>query len=226
MRTRFRTCTGDRSTSSKELEVVIIFLGRGKTLRNQSRFGVGAVALALVVCCSGCGGGDSEGRDSRSSMQPAQRIGAEDRSQNEIPRIEALHFEPAAPRIGDRLRAVVDASDADDDRLTYTFLWTLNGIQLAQQDNTIKLSEVRKGQSIAVTVTVHDGRATSEAVKATTRVRNRPPQLSGVQLESSTPISAGVDVTARPTARDLDGDTLTYRYVWWVNGRSTVRSGP
>lgn len=159
-------------------------------------------------------------------MQPAPLVDPEDRSPNEIPRIRAVHFEPREARVGDRVRAVVDASDDDGDRLTYEFTWTVNGVRLAQHNDIIQLSRTRKGEPIAVTVTANDGRATSEAFEANTKVHNRPPQLSGVQFESSSPISAGVDVTARPTARDLDGDTLSYRYEWWVNGYSAGDSGP
>jgi hypothetical protein len=47
-----------------------------------------------------------------------------------------------------------------------------------------------------------------------------------VRFEPTSAISAGAKVTARPTALDLDGDTISYRYTWWVNGRTADGSGP
>ena len=160
-------------------------------------------------------------------MQPAaSRDAADDRSENAAPRIESVRFEPSAPRVGDKVRARVEASDADGDGLAYEYSWTVNGVRLAQRSAVIELSRTRKGEPLQVTVTASDGRAWSEPFEATTRVHNRPPQLSGVRFEPSSEISAGTKVTARPTAVDRDGDTISYRYTWWVNGRSAGGSGP
>jgi hypothetical protein len=191
---------------------------------NRSRWG--AVVLAIVVCCNGCGSEDSLDRASGRSMQSAAQSGAADRAQNSTPRINALHFEPDTPRTGDKVRVVVEASDDDGDHLSYTFQWTINGIRLTEQNATIKLSGARRGEPVKVEVVASDGLASSEPLEATTRVHNRPPHLTGVRLESNSSISAGTEVTARPTARDLDGDTPSYRYSWWVNGRAELESGP
>ncbi len=194
-------------------------------VRNSSRWG--ATALTLVVWCSGCGGEDPLSHASGPSMQPAaSRDAGDDRSQNAAPRIESVRFKPSAPRVGDKVRAVVEASDDDGDRLAYEYTWTVNGVRLAQRSAMIQLSRTRKGEPLQVTVTASDGRASSEPFEATTYVHNRPPQLSGVRFEPSSAISAGATVTARPTALDLDGDTISYRYTWWVNGRTRGGSGP
>jgi hypothetical protein len=159
-------------------------------------------------------------------MQPAAHDGAHDDTENSTPRIDAVYFEPDAPRAGDKVHAVVEASDEDGDHLSYTFQWTVNGIRLTPQNATIELSRTRRGEPVNVTVVASDGRASSEPFEASTQVHNRPPQLTGVRFESRSGVSAGTEVTARPAGRDLDGDELSYRYMWWVNGRSVRESGP
>jgi hypothetical protein len=137
-----------------------------------------------------------------------------------------VRFEPSSPRAGDKVRAVVEGSDPDGDQLSYTFLWTVNGVRLAQKNAAIDLSRARKGEPLSVTVVASDGRASSEPFEASTQVRNRPPQLTGVRLESSSGISADSEVTARPSGKDMDGDEISYRYVWWVNDRAVTETGP
>jgi len=122
----------------------------------------GAAALAAVICCGGCGGEDSADSSGGRSMQPAPRVGVDVRSENAAPRIEDVYFEPSEPRAGDKLRAVVEASDDDGDRLAFTFSWTVNGVRLAQQNATLELSQTRKGELVSVTVVASDGRASSE----------------------------------------------------------------
>jgi hypothetical protein len=159
-------------------------------------------------------------------MQPASLDAAADGTANSSPTIRTVNFEPASPRAGDKVHAVVEGSDADGDRLSYTFNWSVNGDRQAQQGSAIDLSRARKGERLSVTVVASDGRASSEPFEASTRVRNRAPQLTGVRLESSSAISADSEVTARPSGKDLDGDEISYRYVWWVNDRAVAESGP
>ena len=120
---------------------------------------------------------------------------------------------------------MVEASDDDGDRLGYSFVWTVNDVRLTQQNATIELSRTRKGEPVTVTVVASDGRSSSEPFEAWTEVYNRPPQLSGVQIESASAIGAGSELTARPTGHDLDDDPISYRYIWWVNGETVAETG-
>jgi hypothetical protein len=54
---------------------------------------------------------------------------------------------------------------------------------------------------------------------------NRAPRLFGIQIEPADPIVAGTRISVTPSADDPDGDALTFRYRWTVNGRRTGSSG-
>ena len=59
-----------------------------------------------------------------------------------------------------------------------------------------------------------------------TSIRNAAPRLEGLAIEPGGPVVAGMDIVARPNARDADGDAVSFRYEWTVNGRSLREEGP
>ena len=52
-------------------------------------------------------------------------------------------------------------------------------------------------------------------------MRNSPPRVRRIRLQPPGPITAGVPLRAFPEGLDADGDEISYRYHWSVNG-STI----
>ena len=75
-------------------------------------------------------------------------------------------------------------------------------------------------------VTAREGKDESGEVTASTRVANSPPRLERVIIEPSRDIVAGMEIVARPEAHDADGDSVSFRYEWSVDGRRQREKGP
>jgi hypothetical protein len=189
------------------------------------------LGLALGLAVFACGGGEEPatapddadvGRESESSEMVAKPA----EPANHPPRIDQLRFEPEEPTSGETVRAVVDASDADGDSLWFRYAWGLEGEPVGDNSREIVLRGASKGDRLELSVTASDGKAESPPANAYVHLGNAPPQLAGVEIQPGGGIVAGMDIVARPDARDADGDALKFRYEWTVNGRSVREDGP
>ena len=183
-----------------------------------------ATALVLTAMSIACGSEDPLSRASGPPMH-TETPDSSDASENVAPRIESVRFHPAEPRAGDTLRAIAETTDPNGDPVSLEYAWTVGGTAVASRGSAITLSHARKGDTIRVTVRGSDGHARSEPYEATAEISNRAPQMTGLRLEPAAGLVAGGEAKARPTAIDLDGDELTYRYTWWVNDSTHSASG-
>ncbi len=106
----------------------------------------------------------------------------------------------------------VNATDADNDPLTYAYTATGGAIEGTGPDGRWNSSGVAIG-SYTVNAKVDDGRggtATCSVDVAVTKRPNRPPVISCAPERS--PILAGERVAINSTASDPDGDPITYSY--------------
>jgi uncharacterized OB-fold protein len=148
-------------------------------------------------------------------VQPeAIGVGAES---NRPPQIASVSLSPAAPRVGEPVHAIVDASDPEGDRIRYRYAWQVGERRFAAARDTLERVRLRKGDAIVVTVTASDGRSESEPFQAATTVRNSPPQLVEVWIEPGE-VRSGDEVRAQTRAEDRDGDSFSFQYTWRVNG--------
>jgi hypothetical protein len=178
-----------------------------------------AAAGLLAGVGLGCGGDPEPGAGSW--QVPG---GSSDGIYNWPPQIESVRLLPAEPAPGERVRAVVRASDRDGDALQLRFRWRVGGRELAEEGGEIQVPEVHPGQPIEVTVVVSDGKDSSGESVASVRVRNRRPVVTGVGLEPAR-VPLGEPVRARAAARDPDGEKVGIRYEWLVNGERVEASG-
>ena len=172
------------------------------------------VGVACLVLGVACGGGEEPG--ATESGAAAEGAGGESAA-NQPPRIEKLRLEPAEPMPGDTLRALATVRDPDGDRVTQTFRWQVAERELPESGAEIELRDVAKGDAIEVSVSASDGRATSEALTASTSVANRRPVLENVALQPIGSVLPGQPALATPIAKDPDGDSLEFRFRWSVN---------
>lgn len=144
---------------------------------------------------------------------------------NAAPRIERVRLEPERPTVGQTLRAVAEASDADGDALWFQYSWTIEGRPVALTGPELGLDGVSKDDEIEVRVVASDGKDESAGRSAGVRVANSPPRLVQVEIAPARQIVAGTPIVVRPEARDEDGDLVSFRYEWTVNGRRVPQAG-
>lgn len=144
---------------------------------------------------------------------------------NATPPPPEVGIEPAKPRRGEALRAVLkEAADPDGDVLAYRFEWRRDGqpVPLPPAAAEVPRELPRKGETWSVTVFASDGMAESKPAHAQVKVANTPPTPPAVSLCTGGPVPVGTDlrVAVKVASTDVDGDAVSYRYAWAVNGQA------
>ena len=114
---------------------------------------------------------------------------------------------PEEPRAGTMLRAVV-SGEASEVR------WERNGEPLMAAGDTLQTAGFKKGDVIKVVVGSPGAEKAAEAVLV-----NAPPVIRSVSV-SPRPFHNGNGITVEPQGYDPDGDAISYKYGWTVNGES------
>ena len=105
-------------------------------------------------------------------------------------------------------------SDADEDPEAYTVVWSVDGAQVSTAD-TLDGSYFDRHNELHCELTPHDGTDPGEPVSTWQYVSNSPPLISSITLSPAAPEVTDT-VTATIVASDADGDSLSYRYDWYV----------
>lgn len=138
--------------------------------------------------------------------------------QNTAPVLASAELSTLAPTASDTLTVNLGAaSDADGDTVSYSYQWYVNGA-VVSTSSTLTPSRFDAGDTIIVAVRPYDGTDYGAAVTSSTATAlNTAPVIRSVSLS---PVTVYTDdtITASVSASDADGDTLTYRYTWYVDG--------
>jgi len=183
-----------------------------------------AAAAAATLAVTACGGEEAAPKPSGAPMASV-RAPAGAPLETSAPRVEKVLFEPDQPIAGGRVRAIVRVPEAIVGGLRLHYAWTVGGRALPADVPEITLDSVRKGDEVSVTVTASDGTRESAAVRTTTTIGNRRPQLIAVTLDPPHGLHVGDVVKAVPEANDPDGDALKYEVEWRVNGTPVPEHG-
>lgn len=141
----------------------------------------------------------------------------------------SLTVSPDDVRKGDSVTATAAGSiDPLGMALQYRFEWLLGSevirTQVSDGSDTL-VTELNKAESWTVRATpVASDEREGLFAEALFEVQNTPPLLQTVALSSYSPI---VTDTVRATpdgASDVDGDAITYRYVWRVGSRAPIET--
>ncbi|RYX80739.1 hypothetical protein EON83_27300 [bacterium] len=140
---------------------------------------------------------------------------------NTAPQMATVSISPTDPKTDTTLTASPAGNDVDSDTLTFTYQWKKNGSVIGgATGNTLNLATVgygNKNDVITVEVKANDGTANSASLtSAGVTVANTAPVATGVTLAPTNPSTNGV-LTATAVGEDIDGDTLTYSYIWTKN---------
>ncbi len=171
-----------------------------RTLRKHQRLRVEVTAF------------DDEGPGGKASAELVMR--------NTAPPRPVVVISPPSPRATDDLAVGIKetARDADMDPLRFAVRWYKDGA-LVSSDDVVSKEKTRKHERWRVEVVPRDGEEDGETASAEVRIANSPPSPPLLALERDE-FFAGDKVVPRIliAATDEDGDKVTLRYAWSVNG--------
>ena len=137
--------------------------------------------------------------------------------ENGPPVIDEIRLTPDAPSETDSISVAVSARDPDRDRVHVAVDWYLNGSLVQSGLGTTLERRIARGDRIYAIARVRDGSSEVSETSETLRVGNAVPEVSAVRITPEAPVAAD-DLVARVRASDPEGDSLEYRYRWYVNG--------
>ena len=129
---------------------------------------------------------------------------AEIRLANRAPRIERLSIFPSTEIVaGTMITATPEARDADGDPVEFVYEWRVNGKPHKEESAVFSTANLRRGDTLSVSVTASDGMDRSEPVETPELpIANAPPRI---ELRPGAPTTDGV-FRYRVSAEDPDGD--------------------
>jgi len=138
-----------------------------------------------------------------------------------------VEFKPSHVLPGRLLRAHVEAVDPDGDPIHIVYRWSLRGQPTKSAGGSFDVpASARKGDSISLEVIASDGQADSQPFQLAVRIANRRPTMREVNIQTadseSDPLGRWL---GKPVADDPDGDRLSYRYNWIINGQPSGDRG-
>ena len=137
-------------------------------------------------------------------------------SDNTPPVLQSVSISGGPFTTVDDIQAIAQATDADNDALTYEWDWpeTMGAVT----SSTLPSFYTEKGESWKVRVRVTDGEVYSDWMESNSVViQNTAPVLSSVTIDQDE-VYFEEDATYTFEASDLDGDQLTISESWSVNG--------
>jgi len=154
-----------------------------------------------------------------------EEVGPEARAEAVVspraPEAPRVSLSPQNPRLGEIVECRV-SSGKGSKSATDAFEWFIDGkpLRLGPASSRLEVSRARAGQSISCAVTRTEGELSARAESQRVVVRNTPPAAPSVVIEPSIPTrEGGARAVIVSQARDADGDAVSYRYRWFVDGK-------
>lgn len=144
---------------------------------------------------------------------------------NTAPVAGGVSLNTLTPKTTSTLTATVTGvSDADGDPVDLTYAWSVDGTTVRttttrSTSDTLPTSLFEKGDTVSVTITPKDDADSGTPVTSgSATVQNTAPVISGLTVSPSAPRTRDT-VSVSISATDDDGDSLTYTYAWYVDGK-------
>lgn len=140
---------------------------------------------------------------------------------NSPPVISQLQLGPTTAFTEDTLVCTPTATDADNDSLSLTYTWQINGNTHAETSNFLAPGEAVYNDVVSCTATASDGTASDTRASNTVTIGNTAPTTTAPTLTPNMAFEA-TTLTCNPGAfADADGNSVTPIYRWTAAG-STV----
>jgi hypothetical protein len=126
---------------------------------------------------------------------------------------------PQSPNAGTPLDVKYEAVDQDGNPISYTFRWYVNDSQVQEgPSSSLQPGSYREGDTVYAEVTPADASSTGTSMKTDpVTIAASPPVVTGVVLRPEK-ASIGDILTAAPAEAGKGGESVAYRYQWYVNG--------
>ena len=140
---------------------------------------------------------------------------------NSPPVVSDVSLSPTTAYTDDELTATPTVTDLDNDSVSSTYTWTVNGTEV-QSGSLATLSGglFDKDDIVAVSVVAFDGTDSSTAALASVTIMNSAPTSPEISLIPLIPVEELDDLvcTVITASSDDDGDTVYYSFGWTVDG--------
>lgn len=133
---------------------------------------------------------------------------------NRAPLLGGAALTPSAPLRAGPVSCAALASDDDDDALSYSYAWTVNGAAAGGDEATLA-GPFAVEDVVTCTVTVDDGHGgviTGDPASGT--VANALPVFASVSIDPAAPRYVGAMLTCRAEVADPDGDAVSTTFAW------------
>ena len=135
-----------------------------------------------------------------------------------------MRLSDTSPATNAVVSATATGSDADNDPLSYRFVWKVNGVvrqvtpgpAASDSFDLGVMGSGDRGDLVVVELVASDGLLDSAVATANATVVNSAP-TAAVTLSTTTPTTKTV-LVATVVVQDADRDGLTYVYTWKLNG--------
>ncbi|MDP6933640.1 MAG: hypothetical protein QGG40_12030, partial [Myxococcota bacterium] len=143
--------------------------------------------------------------------------------ENALPTAPMVTIEPTDPGADQDLTCTVttESTDADDDTISYHFLWSRDGEETTYDGTSISADETEADQIWTCTVTPNDGTDDGEPGQDQVTISSTgdsTPSEPGIEIQPPEPVPGKAlwcEITEESV--DLDGDPITYAFKWLRN---------
>lgn len=126
---------------------------------------------------------------------------------NTPPHLVSIDIEPTVIYTGVDIKAKPQSVDPDGDDIRYDFQWFVNEQEVFDNSPVLKGDRLKKGDKIKLVVTPSDGEERGNPFEANViTVSNSPPFFVSIPPDNF----KGMQYTYSASAKDLDGDKITY----------------
>ena len=123
-----------------------------------------------------------------------------------LPKITSLKISPEIPVTGDKIKALVETFDKENDYVRLDYNWSINGVQSSETYDTLS-DRFKRGDRISLTVIPDDGKRKGNPKSLTIIIGDALPSIQPIPGSHA---FNGSEYSYQVKAADPDGDTLTY----------------